>query len=285
MYKIIFFSVAIIHVIASSVIIFFVFRFIRRITNLNKKHENVPEELRKKLIEKYVKRYLEKVFRKNLQLEQKIDFNTFINPLLKTFLDLIEGLKILYTFPMHILRLILMIFNPVLLWKLPVSFYEIWYLLLIVCSFSLSSNNYTTVAICIASLNASFSLSNIFDYFRPDKKGIMRIVSMPKYKLRIFGIVQDWFLIVLSYGAIYYGIYMRDVKSFSGNINIPDSIYFSFVTITTLGHGDIIPKSFLAKFVVVTEVLFGFTFAVIVLAIFLNVWLQRKIKKKVIQKK
>ncbi len=45
-------------------------------------------------------------------------------------------------------------------------------------------------------------------------------------------------------------------------------MYFSVVTMTTTGFGDIVPKSGLAKLVVCVQILFGFLYNVLFFSIF-----------------
>jgi hypothetical protein len=47
-----------------------------------------------------------------------------------------------------------------------------------------------------------------------------------------------------------------------------DALYFSIVTITTTGFGDISPRSPLAKALVCTEILFGLAYAVLIFSVF-----------------
>lgn len=55
-----------------------------------------------------------------------------------------------------------------------------------------------------------------------------------------------WILIILIFGLIYYfiGLYSATIYSASHELNFLDHIYFSFVTATTVGYGDIFPLGF-----------------------------------------
>ncbi len=48
--------------------------------------------------------------------------------------------------------------------------------------------------------------------------------------------------------------------------NLPDFIYFSFVTLTTLGFGDLLPLSPLARFLVYMEAVVGVFYMAIVVS-------------------
>jgi voltage-gated potassium channel Kch len=53
--------------------------------------------------------------------------------------------------------------------------------------------------------------------------------------------------------------------------NFPTATYFSFVTITTLGYGDILPVSPLARFLVTMEAIVGVFYMAIVVASLIGV--------------
>ena len=69
-----------------------------------------------------------------------------------------------------------------------------------------------------------------------------------------------FFGIIIGFGILYFSltIYLPDhgIVSNSKQINLLNSIYFSMVTITSLGYGDIIPIGF-SQMLAVTEVIFG----------------------------
>ena len=80
--------------------------------------------------------------------------------------------------------------------------------------------------------------------------------------------------LVVFFGIKYYSFYLYDPKSFYiipahkltyGGVRLFDFIYFSFVTITTLGYGDIIPLHTLTKILTILEVLMGVSFVGLIL--------------------
>lgn len=80
---------------------------------------------------------------------------------------------------------------------------------------------------------------------------------------RPFFILFCYLLVVAAYALIYFVTY-KEYKQLSHNIM--DALYFSMITITTLGYGDITPASLTAKCFVASEAVVG----VIVIGIFLN---------------
>ena len=66
---------------------------------------------------------------------------------------------------------------------------------------------------------------------------------------------RDWFYLGSAYDKVDF-------------LSVIDTIYFSGVTITTLGYGDISPSHWLPKFLVIQEILIGFTLLVVSFAIY-----------------
>jgi potassium channel LctB len=69
-----------------------------------------------------------------------------------------------------------------------------------------------------------------------------------------------WFIIILSMGFVYY--YSADANNYlaytksSSNVNLVDSIYFSFITATSTGYGDVVPIG-INKLFSIIEVIFS----------------------------
>lgn len=83
--------------------------------------------------------------------------------------------------------------------------------------------------------------------------------------------LASYTLICLFYSTIFAAVWRFDNSAFSGS-GMPvsptwfDFAYFSAITIATLGYGDIVPKSVLARVFVMSEVLVGVVWVTLVLA-------------------
>jgi voltage-gated potassium channel Kch len=55
-----------------------------------------------------------------------------------------------------------------------------------------------------------------------------------------------------------------------------DMVYFSFVTLATLGYGDIVPLSSLARSIAVTEALIGQFYVAVVVALLIGAYLSSR---------
>jgi hypothetical protein len=84
-------------------------------------------------------------------------------------------------------------------------------------------------------------------------------------------------LSVLAYAGVYYGLNRLDTKSFKDTkfegekqrpMSVVTAVYFSSVTFSTVGFGDVMPVTELARLVVVTQITLSVGFLVLPLLVF-----------------
>jgi hypothetical protein len=79
-----------------------------------------------------------------------------------------------------------------------------------------------------------------------------------------------YLLLGLVWGVIYATIEMHAPGSFAGTLRLDerlsDWVYYSFVTLTTVGYGDITPLSMAARAVAMLEALVGQLYPAIIIA-------------------
>jgi len=108
----------------------------------------------------------------------------------------------------------------------------------------------------VYSRNFIFNRGRIFSDFRdPRRRGQWLILMFS------FNIIQIVFIFAIWYRTISFWA----PASFSRALDILDSLYFSVVTFLTVGYGDIIPKSDLAKGLVILQLILTFYTIVIVI--------------------
>jgi len=102
-----------------------------------------------------------------------------------------------------------------------------------------------------------------------------KIETNLKYPDRIRLAMYSYIELILLFGSLYYvlsavNISAYKVLSTETALDIINAIYFSGVTITTLGYGDISPNIFISKMLVIFEVLSGFTLVIVSFTVYVS---------------
>ena len=102
-------------------------------------------------------------------------------------------------------------------------------------------------------------------------------ISDLKFGDRLYLSLKSYLELIINFGTIYFLVPAYFFKGDSGYDfkSILESIYFSGVTITTLGYGDISPANFVLQLVTVFQVLVGFSLIVVAFAIYSNLALSK----------
>lgn len=80
-------------------------------------------------------------------------------------------------------------------------------------------------------------------------------------------VIVNYIEISLGFAAIYYCAFKDAIYGLESSI---DAIYFSFISATTIGYGDMRPITNLAKFTCVVQSVISFLFTVFIIGIFLS---------------
>jgi hypothetical protein len=89
---------------------------------------------------------------------------------------------------------------------------------------------------------------------------------------QIYAGICMYLMLGFAFGALFYLVNILDPNSFATNIepgpvrDTPDLMYFSFVTLATLGYGDITPRTNIARSLAVLEALAGMLYIAIFMA-------------------
>jgi hypothetical protein len=85
----------------------------------------------------------------------------------------------------------------------------------------------------------------------------------------LLDVTAAYVLAAFCFSVLYvYIVRLQGPAAFSADLNLGEALYFSIVTMTTTGYGDISPKSGWAKFLVSVQILFGFLYNVLFFSIF-----------------
>lgn len=142
-----------------------------------------------------------------------------------------------------------------------------------------TSNWYINVLISLIGYYSFSRMNEVFIAFYNDAVDKMKEKNNDniglKYYQRIKLALRSYIELILDYAIFYYLIdkfFLKvleyDIESLFGNIF--DAVYFSGVTITTLGFGDIKPNNSLTKFFSVYEVLNGVLLLVVCFTIYVS---------------
>ena len=101
-----------------------------------------------------------------------------------------------------------------------------------------------------------------------------RIMRHPTVTLQtVMGGVATYALFAFAMASVYQGLdLLSETQFLDGAARAGDYIYFSFVTLTTLGYGDITPGTEIAKRLAVVEAFVGQVFVITLVARLVSLW-------------
>jgi hypothetical protein len=117
------------------------------------------------------------------------------------------------------------------------------------------------------------------------KRGMVDITSVKEMREEIIGALVKYVGGIVSFATIYNGLQIIfNGRAFVISHTTPfpyfDLLYFSLVTITTVGYGDIQPSIWLSKTLVITEIIFGLGFVLLLLTMLISLYVDIQRKKK-----
>jgi len=127
---------------------------------------------------------------------------------------------------------------------------------------------------------------SVFGHEKLEKKrGMVDITNVHEMKAEIIGALVKYVGAIISFATIFNGLQ----KIFNGgafSISHPspfpyfDLLYFSLVTITTVGYGDIQPTLWVSKSFVIFEIVFGLGFVLLLFTMLISLYIDIQRKKK-----
>jgi hypothetical protein len=171
------------------------------------------------------------------------------------------------------------LFHFLLFWILPVAF-----LYIPLRFFSLVGIGLAIFYIFILIGDIFFS---VFGHEKLEKKrGMIDITSVQEIKQEIIGALVKYFGGVVSFATIFNGLQIfLGGQAFAVPHPSPfpyfDLFYFSVATITTVGYGDIQPIHWVSRMFVITEIIFGLGFVLLLFTMLISVYIDIQQKKRV----
>ena len=127
---------------------------------------------------------------------------------------------------------------------------------------------------------------SVFGHEKLEKKrGMVDITNVHEMRAEIIGALIKYIGGIVSFATVFNGLQ----KIFNGGaFIIPhpspfpyfDLLYFSLVTITTVGYGDIRPAIWVSKAFIITEILFGLGFVLLLFTMLISTYIDIQRKKK-----
>lgn len=127
---------------------------------------------------------------------------------------------------------------------------------------------------------------SVFGHEKLEKKrGMIDITTVPEMRAEIIGAIIKYMGGIISFATMYNGLQILfEGKAFAITNPSPfpyfDLLYYSLVTITTLGYGDITPSIWVSKIFVMGEILFGLGFALLLFTMLISLYIDIQRKKK-----
>jgi hypothetical protein len=148
-----------------------------------------------------------------------------------------------------------------------------------------------------ALLTGNPSVAQIFDIVSDLLRGLLTVICVVfilRYVLKsrevtvdtIFGAFVAYFLIAFAFSSLYHAVAIIEPASFSMSVGAKngDSVssgmplsYFSFVTIATLGYGDIVPSLPVTQMLAILEAVIGQFYMAVVVAWLVSVLAVRRL--------
>lgn len=112
-------------------------------------------------------------------------------------------------------------------------------------------------------------------YFVPLSRGNWHLVPKEFFghpnTYLIYSIILFPSIQVAGYATSYHQLSLYDPTSFNEPLSVIDTLYFSLVTLTTVGYGDIAPRTELARAIVTTQLIETMVFTVTVIGAVVNI--------------
>lgn len=117
------------------------------------------------------------------------------------------------------------------------------------------------------------------------KRGMIDITTVQEMRAEIMGSLIKYMGGIISFATIFRGIQILLAgKAFivqnPSAFSYFDMLYYSLVTITTVGYGDITPIHWISKLFVMGEILFGLGFVLLLFTMMISLYIDIQQKKK-----
>jgi voltage-gated potassium channel len=106
------------------------------------------------------------------------------------------------------------------------------------------------------------------------ENGVVRFFGTYKAQASPLVILSLASLCAMSFGVLHFAVWSMWPSEYLNMHGIEDAMYFSVVTIATVGYGDILPLGHTARWICVSEILSGVLLLVVGVSASMTIWLQ-----------
>lgn len=106
------------------------------------------------------------------------------------------------------------------------------------------------------------------------ENGIVRFFGRYKAQASPLVILSSALVCCASFGVLHFAVWSKWPSEYLNMHGIEDALYFSIVTMATVGYGDIVPVGHFARLLTVLEILSGVLLLVVGVSASMTIWLQ-----------
>lgn len=148
-----------------------------------------------------------------------------------------------------------------------------WKCLIVILGYVVGSNGHPIVSSCLAIVVIVVELESLISTMQL-RRGVVSFFLYDESLGRVSLVVKKALIIFLGFSCLHFSICAKNPSSYNMPLSVFDSLYFSLVTFSTVGYGDIFPKTHWAKAACMGEIGSGILTLILGVNIAISIWLQ-----------
>jgi hypothetical protein len=151
----------------------------------------------------------------------------------------------------------------------------LWLLTNIVVAYALQANGNPIAGLVLSTWICFDLMYSAVSHFRLTRAGVAALFLDHNDERSPLQILISAIFFAAAFGCIIFHIWCADSGAYKGITDWQDCVYFSVVTLATVGYGDIYPTHDSAKWACIAEIICGLTLLVVAINASMGAWLQR----------
>jgi hypothetical protein len=148
-----------------------------------------------------------------------------------------------------------------------------WKSLMLVFAYALSYSRHPVVGCVLAVWVVLVEVESLVSTMHL-RRGVVMFFLYDESLGRVSLVVKKAFTVLFGFAALHFGIARVDPHAYNVPLTFLNSVYFSLVTFATVGYGDIVPTSAMAKCAAMMEIVSGVLTLILTINVAISVWLQ-----------